>query len=66
MDVVRLLQSFNFQIVGLLGDGMVERWRHPQHPDLDVTLSRHDREVHPARVLHVVRIVRTLKQRTGS
>lgn len=63
MDVVKLLRSFDFELAGCLGNGSVERWRHRFHRDLDVTLHREDREVHPARILHVVRIVRNLMAR---
>lgn len=60
MDVVKLLQAFDFELVGVLGEGDVERWRHRVEKRLDVTLDCNSRGVHPARILHVVRVTRNL------
>lgn len=64
LDVVRVLKKCGFEVAGHpLAEGHSERWRHPEHPDLDVTLRSMDRDVHPVRVLRVLEIIRRLRTR---
>jgi hypothetical protein len=67
LDVVRLLKECGFEVADHpLAEGHSERWRHRDHPDLDVTLRSTDREVHPVRVLRVLEVVRRLRTRLST